>query len=103
MEVVRAVSDSTFRDEVERTIVLYEETISHFASRTRKMIAQHGEIEALSLLMVSPDLQKGFKALRDTGQLDKTFESIVVRFQHLFTPEVVQAAQWRLSHPYDLL
>ena len=79
------MTDSVFHDEVEKTIALYEETIGHFASRTRKMMARHGEIEALSLLMVSPELQKGFKALRDTAQLDKTFESIVIRFQHLFT------------------
>jgi hypothetical protein len=97
------MSDLAFRDEVEKAILLYEGVISHFASRTRNMIAQYGEIEALSRLTVSPDLQKGFKALRDTGQLDKTFESVVVRFQQLFTPEVVQAAQWRLNHPYDLL
>jgi hypothetical protein len=34
--------------------------------------------------MVSPDLQQGFKVLRDREQLDKTFEVVVVRFQHLF-------------------
>ena len=97
------MSQSAFHDEVERAITLYEETISHFAARTREMIARHGEVEALSLLMMSPDLQKGFKALRDAGHLDKTFESVVVRFADLFAPGVVEAAQWRLSHPYDLL
>lgn len=93
----------TFHDEVERAISIYESTISHFAARTRQMIARHGEVEALSLLMTSPDLQKGFKALRDAGHLRDTFESVVVRFHHLFAPEVIEAAQWRLSHPYDLL
>jgi hypothetical protein len=67
------------------------------------MIAQHGEIEALSRLMVSPDLQQGFKVLRDRKQLDKTFEAVVVRFQQLFGPDAFEAAQWRLAHPYDLL
>ena len=63
------------------------------------MIEQHGEIDALSRLMISADLQQGFKALRDSHQLDKTFESIVVRFQHLFSSDVIEAAKWRLAHP----
>jgi hypothetical protein len=44
------------------------------------MMEQHGEIEALSRLVVSADLQQGFKVLRDRNQLDKTFESLVDRF-----------------------
>lgn len=95
--------DPDFRDEVEKAIVLYEQINRHYASRTRKMIEEHGEIEALSRLMVSADLQRGFEALRDAGQLDKTFESLVVQFQHLFRPDIVEAAQWRLKHPHQLL
>lgn len=98
-----SMSDAIFREEVERAIVLYEQANRHFATNTRKMIAEHGEVEALSRLMITPDLQQGFKVLRDTGQLDKTFESVVVRYQHLFAPEVVEAAQWRLNHPNELL
>lgn len=52
--------------------------------------------------MVSPDLQQGFKVLRDARQIDKTFEAVVVKHQHLFPPEIVAAAQWRLEHPDDL-
>jgi len=92
-----------FRDEVERAIVTYEQINKHYANRTRQMVAKHGEVEALSRLMISADLQKGFQALRDAGQLDKTFEAVVVRFQHLFRSDVVEAAQWRLKHPYQLL
>lgn len=95
--------DKAFIDDVNRAITLYEDAIGHAASRTRQMIVDYGEIETLSRLMVSPDLQQGFRVLRDNNQLDKTFESIVVKFQHLFRPEVVDAAQWRLAHPYDLL
>ena len=66
------------------------------------MIAEHGAIEALSRLIVSSDLQRGFKVLRDSDQLDKTFESLVVKYQLLFKTDVVEAAQWRLAHPFDL-
>lgn len=97
------MSDAAFLDEVEKAIVLYEQAIGHAASRTRNMIAEHGEIEALARLMVSPDLQQGFKVLRDRKQLDKTFEAVVMRFQHLFGRDAIEAAEWRLAHPYDLL
>ncbi len=92
-----------FLDDVERAIKLYESVSGHAASRTRPMIENYGVVEALSRLMVSPDLQQGFKVLRDNHQLDKTFESIVVKFKHLFRSDVVEAAEWRLAHPYDLL
>jgi hypothetical protein len=93
----------SFHDEIERAIQEYEGVTGHYAARTRKMITDHGEIGALSLLMVSPDLQTGFQALRDAGLLEYTFESIVVRFPHLFSPDVVQAARWRLDHAHELL
>lgn len=95
--------DPVFKAEVERAISLYEREIGHAATRTRPMIERYGEIEALSRLMVSADLQQGFKVLRDRGQLDKTFEAVVIKFKHLFNPDIVQAAQWRLDHPFDLL
>jgi hypothetical protein len=96
------MSEAAFLEEVESAIQLYEKAICHAATRTRNMIEQHGEIEALSRLMVSADLQQGFKVLRDRDQLDKTFESVVVRFQHLFGSDAVQAARWRLAHPHEL-
>ena len=96
------MSEAAFKAEVEQVIRLYERAIGHAATRTWPMIERYGEIEALSRLMVSADLQQGFKVLRDRGQLDKTFEALVVRFQHLFKPEAVQAAQWRLAHSYEL-
>ncbi len=97
------MSEVVFKEEVEQVIKLYEREIGHAATRTRRMIDRWGEIEALSRLMVSADLQQGFKVLRDRDQLDKTFEALVIRFQHLFEPDAVQAAQWRLAHPYELL
>ena len=96
------MSEAAFKKEVEHVIQLYERAIGHAATRTRPMINNYGEVEALSRLMVSADLQQGFKVLRDRDQLDKTFESLVVRFQHLFKADVVQAAQWRLTNPYEL-
>ena len=92
-----------FLEAVEAAVALYEEAIHRPATRTRQMIDQYGAVEALSRLMLSPDLQQGFKVLRDRNQLDKTFEAVVVRFQPLFTEQAVQAAQWRLDNADELL
>ncbi|MCM2357046.1 MAG: hypothetical protein NDI77_02775 [Geobacteraceae bacterium] len=97
------MNGAEFVEEVEKVVKIYEREIGHHASRTRPMIDRLGEIEALSRLMISGDLQHGFRVLRDRGLLDKTFEALVVRHRHLFKTEVVQAAQWRLDHPNDLL
>ena len=88
------------RAEVETAIEAYESTIRGAATRTRRMIEDGCEIDSLSRLMKSADLQQGFKKLRDAKQLDKTFEAVVVRFRDLFEPDVVESAQWRLDNPY---
>jgi hypothetical protein len=91
------------REDVNQVLALYEQLIGVPASRTWPMLAKYGYVGALSRLVVSADLQKGFKVLRDSNRLDETFEAVIVRHKRLFAPEVVQAAQWRLEHPYDLL
>lgn len=96
------MSDQDFVQAMEQTVEVYERTNGHAAGRTRKMIERYGPIEALSRLMVSAELQQGFKVLRDTNQLDKSFEALVTRHQNLFKEEVIKAAQWRLDHPNDL-
>ena len=97
------MDESALQIEVDQAIKFYERAIGHAAARTRQMIDTYGEIEALSRLMVSADLQQGFKVLRDRDQLDQTFEAVVVRFRSLFENQVVQAAQWRLDNPHNLL
>lgn len=87
---------------VDRTIDIYEKAIGQAANRTRQMIERHGAVEALSRLVESPDLQQGFRVLRDRGELDNTFEAIIVRFPKLFPDKVVEAAQWRLDNADQL-
>jgi hypothetical protein len=86
---------------IEEAIILYEKSIGHFASRTRTMIENHGNIGALEALMGSVDLQKGFKTLRDKNMLDKTFEAIMVKYQNDidFNKDAIKVAQFRLNHP----
>ncbi|MGA2150602.1 MAG: hypothetical protein ABSG48_00365 [Geobacteraceae bacterium] len=97
------MSEETFKTDVEQTITIYERATGRVATRTRKMIGKHGEIAALSRLMINTDLQQGFKVLCKRGQLDNSFESVVIRFQHLFGTDTIQAARWRLAHLNELL
>jgi len=96
------MSEENFHSQVAQAITLYERTIGHAAARTRQMIEDYGEKETLSRLMKSADLQQGFKALRDSNQLDATFEAIVVRFSELFSADVIEAAKWRLENAHKL-
>jgi hypothetical protein len=89
--------------EVWRTIQVYEQLLHERAARTRRMIDDHGEIGAMSRLMRSPNLQKGFKVLRDAGRLDDTFEALIISFPDHFAPEVVEVARWRLDNADRLL
>ena len=88
------MAHKTLERETEEEIVLYEKAIGRPASRTRTMfeshtmIESHGTVDALSRLILSADLQKGFKVLRDTGQLAVTFEALVVRHAEKFGREV---------------
>ncbi len=85
---------------VANTIALYENETKRAATATRVMIDKLGAVEALSRLMVSADLQKGFRVLRDKNLLERTFETIVVQNQHLFKRNIVECAQWRLDNPH---
>ena len=90
------------RLEIVRCLAIYEDIIKADASRTRNMFSDYGEIEAISRLMNNGDAQVGFQKLRDSGNLNETFESVVVRFQSEFRPEVVAVARWRLDNANNL-
>ena len=88
---------------IENAIVVYEQAIGGFAARTRQMIEREGAINALSRLVVSPDLQQGFRVLRDRNQLDSTFEAVIVKYPQCFSNNVIEAARWRLNNADHLL
>ncbi|MYB34652.1 MAG: hypothetical protein F4X92_05935 [Gammaproteobacteria bacterium] len=79
-------------------IAVYESVIGGAAARTRQMIQQYGSIGALSRLVESADLQRGFRVLRDSGKLEYSFESVIVRHADSFPKNVVDAARWRLEN-----
>jgi len=101
MRNYKETDDINYCQELENAIVLYEKAIGHFASRTRQMIENRGNVGALEELMNSADLQKGFKTLRDKDLLDKTFEAIIVKYQNKinFNKDSIRVAQFRLDNP----
>ena len=88
---------------VNHVVEVYEDISGEYASRTRQMLDRHDYINALTRIVESPDLQSGFRALRDRGQLDLTFEAVVVQYANEFSQQTVQAAQWRLDNADNLL
>lgn len=54
-------------------------------------------VGAISRLVVSGDIQSGFKRMQELGLLKWTIEEAVLRFPNEFSKEVRQAAEWRLS------
>ena len=87
--------------DVEGTLQVYERLIAGTAGYTRPMLERHGPVEALRMLVESGELQSGFKALRNADMLHESFEQLVVNYgTGLFEQRTVEAAQWRLDHPY---
>lgn len=87
------------------------EALEQFVSETIRLAAVHGyhptvfiemrkrhlTVNAISRLVISSDIQSGFKRLAALNLKEWTIEAAVVKFPHEFSPEVVQAAQWRLT------
>lgn len=91
-----------FQGDLERSLATYESLIGAFASRTREMIDRYGAVGALSRLVISADLQQGFKVLRDRRKLGATFEAVVTRHPEKFEAATIEAAQWRLDNAENL-
>ena len=101
MKEYRNTYNVEYCQELENAITLYEKTIGHFASRTRNLIQNLGNIGALEKLMESHDLQRGFKILRDNDLLDKTFEATMIKFQNeiSFKENAIKVAKFRYDNP----
>lgn len=90
--------DEKLKQEIDKTIKLYENYISNSPTATKDMIARKGYIKALSDLMKSGEIQNGFKTLIKKGHKDKTFEAIITRNKEYFSEDVVKAAEFRLAN-----
>lgn len=89
-------------EDIDKTCTIYKETKGISPNRALLMMEQYGKVEAISRLVRSPNLQDGFKFLKDKGKLDKTFEAVVLKHSELFSEEVVKMAKWRLDNADNL-
>ena len=89
-------------EDVEKTIELYEEYLNNYASITRSLINRKGVLKALEDLMTSADYQQGFRVLHEHNQLDKSFESLVLKYKEDFSYAAVECAKFRLDNPEAL-
>jgi hypothetical protein len=88
---------------VEEAISIYEKLNNHYATRTRPLFENRNTLEVLSKLMISGDLQQGFKILCQNKKQEKSFENIVITFSKYFDTEIINAAKWRLDHWKELI
>lgn len=61
------------------------------------MRARYGTHEAISRLVVSGDIQSGFKRLCQLGLKDWTIESAILKFPEEFSKEIKECAAFRLG------
>lgn len=61
------------------------------------MRRSHGTVEAISRLMVSGDIQSGFKRMCELGLREYSMENVVLMFPENFKKPVREAAAWRLG------
>ncbi len=61
------------------------------------MRQRYGTVNAISRLVVSGDIQSGFRRLVELNLINYTIEQAVITFPNEFSVEVYQAAKWRLA------
>ena len=88
----------SFEKEVEAAVKAYEKACGHLTPRTWDKLNNLGYVKALSQYVVSGEIQIGFKKLCETGQKDKTFEAIILRYRDKFDNQIIECAQFRLNN-----
>jgi hypothetical protein len=61
------------------------------------MRARHGTVPAIEKLVLSGDVQSGFKRLKGLGLLQWSIEAAVLKFPDRFSTNAKQCAEFRLS------
>jgi hypothetical protein len=69
----------------------------YHASRTRKMLRDHGPLQAAERMVLNPRPSKGYRDLEEIDRMDLSYEAIIVRFPDEFEPKAVEAARARLA------
>ena len=62
-----------------------------------QMRERHGTVEAMKKLVVSGEVQSGFRRLKELNMLELSIEAAILKFPDEFTSEEQDAARWRLE------
>lgn len=80
---------------------IYQTALDHgyHASYFKRMVDEHGGVEAAHRLLVGPETQSGLFRLWELNLLDSSVEALVIqeRFQPLFSDEDIARAYQRLE------
>ena len=101
-EALRANEMSELEIKIENAVRVYEDVLSSSrgrrvaAARTRKKIKLCGAIQAVDDLVSKPRDRVGFTKLAESGQVEKTFESIVEMHPAEFSALAQRQASERL-------
>lgn len=97
--------DMTFVERVHEAVRVYEQFLAHKhgrrqpASRTRKMIKEHGEKEAVARTVRNMKTSPGLELLHEHGRLDCAYEQIILDFPDVFDdPALTAKARSNLSN-----
>lgn len=90
--------EQEFESEV-RTAVLECHRLHYHPSDFEGMLAVATASHVAEKLVLSGDMQSGFRRLAKMGRLDLTVEALVAKpkFAPLFKPAIIEAARWRLA------
>ncbi len=71
----------------------------YYATYFKRMIDEHGGVEAAKRLLAKREIQSGLMRLRELDLLGHSMEEAVLqeRFRSLFSEAQIQEARWRLE------
>jgi hypothetical protein len=111
--VIPAEKPGTLEHDVWQSIHALEHSLSNERGkttrlgRTRNSIAQLGEVETLSRLILKAKASEGFGMLVERGMPERTFEAVALRHADRFEEKVLEAAKARLlgagAHPTSFM
>jgi hypothetical protein len=73
----------------------------YYPSEFVRMRARWKTKKAIRRLVISGDIQSGFRRMKDLGLLDWALEAAVLKFPNEFDAPVREAARWRLDQARD--
>lgn len=88
--------------DIAKVLAVYETLAGSYALKAKNIIDNTDPIHALVNLVVTPDLEYGFKALREEKMVrEASFEKLVIKYAELFPQEAIAIAKMRLDDPYE--